>query len=170
MAASTYNRRNQLRETLVVSEPIRRTMRGNRCKDTAPELMLRKALWSAGLRGYRVNLRTLPGTPDVVFTNVKLAVFVHGCFWHGCPNCASYRLPKTNSAFWAAKLKENQARDARAQDALGEAGYTILVLWECEVERRLDESLCQIRSQLARAKSVRRANGYRLPGATAVLR
>jgi DNA mismatch endonuclease, patch repair protein len=143
-----YCRRTRLRETLVVSEATRKTMRGNRHRDTVPETTLRKALWRAGLRGYRVNVRSLPGSPDVVFTRAKLAVFVHGCFWHGCPNCDNYRLPKTNSAFWAAKLQENQTRDARAQAALREAGYSILVLWECQIERQLDATVALVRSHL----------------------
>lgn len=147
-AEKRYDRRTQLRDTLVVSEATRKTMRANRSKDTIPELTLRKALWNAGLRGYRVNVRSLPGTPDVVFTRAKLAVLVHGCFWHGCPNCTRYRLPKTNSAFWAAKLQENRDRDARARQGLIETGYSVEVIWECQVEQNLEAVVGHIRSYL----------------------
>lgn len=109
-------------------------MRGNRSKDTKPELRLRRALWAAGLRGYRKNVRKLPGTPDVVFGRAKLAVFVHGCYWHQCPRCTRNRMPKTNAAYWEAKFAGNVERDARQQAALEEAGWRVLVVWECETK------------------------------------
>lgn len=126
-------RRELLRETLVVAEAVRKSMRGNRSRGTKPELVLRKSLWDCGLRGYRLNVRGLPGTPDIVFTRKRLAIFVHGCYWHGCPKCSNYRLPRTNAAFWAAKLDENTARDRRAEEALIAMGFQVLVIWECEI-------------------------------------
>jgi DNA mismatch endonuclease, patch repair protein len=126
-------KREKLRETMIVAEAISRTMRGNRSRDTGPVLKVRRALWTDGIRGYRVNVKSLPGKPDIVFTRKQLAIFVHGCFWHGCPNCSNYRLPKTNSAFWAAKLEENTTRDRKAEQAILERGYKILVFWECQV-------------------------------------
>src|SRR6185503_18520252 len=104
----------QKRRRLGVSESIRRTMQSNRSRDTGPELALRHALWRAGLRGYRLNVRSLPGSPDIVYGRVRLAVFVHGCFWHGCASCANYRPPKKNARFWREKLAENQLRDNHA--------------------------------------------------------
>lgn len=140
---------NELRETLVVAEPIRRTMQGNRSKDTKPELALRKALWRAGIRGYRVHVRTAKGSPDIFFRRAKLAVFVHGCFWHGCPHCTSYRLPRTNAAFWKAKLEENMARDAKVEDQLKKEGLELAIVWECQIEKSLDDCVERIRALLA---------------------
>lgn len=104
-----------------------------RWRDTKPELSLRQALHSRGLR-YRVNMRLdLPGIrvrPDIVFTRRKLAVFVDGCFWHGCPLHATQ--PKDNARFWAAKLSRNVARDREQNSALLAAGWTVLRFWEHE--------------------------------------
>lgn len=110
-------------------------MQGNRGKDTKPELLLRKALWSAGLRGYRKNVARLPEKPDIVFGRQRLAVFVHGCYWHQCPHCKRNLTPSTNSAFWAAKFSTNRERDERQKAALEAAGWRVLVVWECEVKR-----------------------------------
>lgn len=88
----------------------------------------RKALWMAGARGYRLQ-GSLPGRPDLVFPGARVAVFVHGCFWHQCPSC-DLPIPKQNRAFWVAKFAENQARDDRAADSLGRLGYEVLVVWE----------------------------------------
>jgi DNA mismatch endonuclease (patch repair protein) len=125
----------RLRETFVVAEATRKTMRANRAKDTGPEVALRKALWAAGLRGYRKNVRGLPGVPDVVYGPARLAVFVHGCFWHRCPLCARNVSPKTNAAYWQAKRGQNAERDARNQVALTAMGYRVMVVWECELAR-----------------------------------
>ena len=109
-------------------------MRANRSKDTKPELTLRRALWAAGLRGYRKNVRKLPGTPDVVFGRARLAILVHGCYWHSCPTCGHQRVPKTNAAYWEAKFAGNRERDARNLAALEGLGYRVLVVWECEMK------------------------------------
>ena len=123
-----------LRETWEVREATRKTMQANRGKDTKPELTLRRALWAAGLRGYRKNVRKLPGTPDIVFGPARLAIFVHGCYWHSCPTCTRNRTPKTNAAYWQAKFAGNQERDARNQAKLSEMGWRVLVVWECELK------------------------------------
>jgi DNA mismatch endonuclease (patch repair protein) len=138
--AYLHRKESMQRETLVVSEAIRRTMQGNKSSGTSPEIRLRRALWNAGVRGYRVNVRSLPGTPDLAFKKRRTAIFVHGCFWHGCPHCSNYRLPKTNTNFWAAKLNDNRERDQRVSDLLSHAGYSVLVFWECQIER--DASYC----------------------------
>lgn len=139
----------KLRETWVVAESTRKSMQGNRSTGTKPEERLRKALWAAGLRGYRKNVRKLPGTPDVVFAKAKLAVFVHGCFWHGCPTCFRNRTPATNAAYWSEKLRGNKERDERNQAKLLETGWRVLVLWECEVEpKRLEEAVGRVREAL----------------------
>lgn len=116
------------------SEPLTRSenMSRIRGKDTQPELAVRRALWSAGLR-YRLHDRRLPGKPDLVFTKQKTVVFVHGCFWHCHEGCGNFRLPKTRTEWWAEKLTRNKVRDEAARDMLMAAGWRVVVIWECEV-------------------------------------
>ncbi len=130
---------NRLRETWVVREQTRRSMQGNRSKGTKPELALRRALWAAGARGYRVNVRKLPGTPDVVFGPARVCVFVQGCFWHGCPRCRDGKTPTQNAEFWRTKVETNQARHDRDSARLREAGYAVVTVWECELKQSLAE-------------------------------
>lgn len=104
-----------------------------RNKDTAPELRVRKVLHRAGYR-FRVHRKDLPGTPDIVLPRHKLAIFVHGCFWHGHQNCRRARLPETRAAFWQEKITRNKARDARVQALLADLGYRVLTIWGCEVK------------------------------------
>ena len=102
-----------------------------RSRDTAPEVAVRRAIHARGFR-FRLHPRMLPGRPDIVLPAHRLAVFVHGCFWHGCPACdRGLRRPKTNAAFWDAKLAENRARDARTIAALKAMGWRVAVIWEC---------------------------------------
>lgn len=98
--------------------------------DTSPELALRRALWARGLR-YRLKIRTPGGRPDVVFHKDRVAVFIDGCFWHGCP--LHYARPRSREGFWSAKLTENIDRDFRQSMALQAAGWCVLRLWEHEV-------------------------------------
>lgn len=104
-----------------------------RGKDTKPELIVRRACWASGLR-YRLHDRRLPGHPDLVFTGLRTVVFVHGCFWHCHEGCSNFRIPKTRSEWWAAKLARNKVRDAEVQADLEAAGWQVVVVWECEVE------------------------------------
>lgn len=120
------------------------TMRANRPEGTGPELALRAALRAAGVRGYRLNLRGVPGRPDVAFIRPKLAVFVHGCFWHRCPTCDP-QLPKRHGKFWREKLDANVERDERTRERLERLGWSVLEFWECEVE--LDVKRCVERVQ-----------------------
>lgn len=103
-----------------------------RGKDTQPELAVRRALWSAGLR-YRLHDRRLPGNPDLVFSTRRIVVFVHGCFWHSHEGCSDFRIPKTRTEWWTAKLARNKERDAQARDGLEVAGWFVVVIWECQV-------------------------------------
>lgn len=144
---------NQLRETWVVKESVRRSMQSNRSVDTEPERILRAALWSAGLRGYRKNVRKLPGSPDVVFGVCKVAVFVHGCYWHRCPKCQRNIHPKTNSEFWRAKFERNVERDKRNKRALRKLGYKVIVAWECEVRRDVTRVVLKIEKALIESDS-----------------
>lgn len=117
----------------IMSKERRSRLMGRvKTRDTAPELALRKALWTAGLR-YRLR-RTLPGSPDIVFVSAKIAVFVDGCFWHGCPH---WTKPGTNQQFWVKKIKTNQERDARNVRDLGEMGWHALRVWEHQIEEDL---------------------------------
>jgi DNA mismatch endonuclease (patch repair protein) len=117
-----------------VPESRREIMRANRRKDTAPERALRSALHRRGLR-YRVDhpIRVASGRPlrpDVVFTRARVAVYLHGCYWHGCPVHGT--TPTTRRDYWAAKIADNKARDARHARLLEEAGWTVEQVWEHE--------------------------------------
>lgn len=114
------------------SEQTRAVMKGNKGRDTQPEVAVRSALHAMGLR-FRKNARPLPGlrcTADVVFPTERVAVFIDGCFWHGCPEHG--RVPKTNSPYWSEKLERNALRDRRNERALDEAGWIVLRHWEHE--------------------------------------
>jgi len=104
-----------------------------RGRDTKPEQRVRKALYAAGLR-YRLHSK-LPGKPDLIFPSRRIAVLVHGCFWHRHrdPNCKLARLPKSRLDFWQAKLEGNAKRDAEKQTALEALGWRVLIVWECEI-------------------------------------
>ncbi len=107
-------------------------MLSNRGRDTSPERALRSVLHRAGFR-YRVCLRPVPGvrrTADLVFVRARLAVFVDGCYWHGCPE--HYVPPKANSQYWARKLAQNTGRDRDTDRMLSEAGWTVVRIWEHE--------------------------------------
>lgn len=98
---------------------------------TLAELEVRRVLSSMGVR-YRVNVNSLPGSPDVANIRRQFAVFVHGCFWHRHPGCRYATTPKTNRAFWADKFAANVSRDRRAKKALERRGFHVVVVWECE--------------------------------------
>jgi DNA mismatch endonuclease (patch repair protein) len=102
-------------------------------KNTTPELKVRKALTALGAR-YRLNRKDLPGTPDVVMPGRRLAIFVHGCFWHGhdCPRGS--RVPKANREYWTAKVSRNVARDQRTAAELAAAGWRVETIWECDLK------------------------------------
>ena len=101
-----------------------------RGKHTTPEKLLRSALWAAGMR-YRLHARTPFGRPDIVFPRRKLAIFVDGCFWHGCPD--HYVRPRSREEFWIGKLRQNIERDRRQTSALEAAGWRVLRVWEHDV-------------------------------------
>lgn len=108
------------------------TMRAIKSKNTKPELALRRALHRLGYR-YRTHVRGLPGTPDLVFTRRRAVIFVHGCYWHGHGCKVAGKSPSSNTAYWFPKLERNKARDVVQVATLKEAGWQVLVLWECEV-------------------------------------
>jgi DNA mismatch endonuclease, patch repair protein len=104
-----------------------------RGRDTEAERSLRRSLWAKGLRGYRTHAR-LPGTPDIVWHSIRLAVFVDGCFWHRCPHC-QIPMPSSNRAYWRPKLKCNELRDRSVDEQLHLLGWTVVRFWEHEVKR-----------------------------------
>ncbi|WP_352470390.1 very short patch repair endonuclease [Mesorhizobium sp. M0085] len=124
--------RNETEGTKV--DPVRtRMMRTVRRADTQPEMAVRRTLFAAGYR-YRVNVRRLPGTPDVVLPGRRLAIFVHGCFWHRHVGCRFATAPRTRAQFWQDKFARNVARDAAKRCQLEAAGWRVVEIWECEVK------------------------------------
>lgn len=111
-------------------------MSANRSKDTKPELIFRRSIWSMGIRGYRLHWKKAPGRPDIAFPSKRVAVFVNGCFWHRCPLC-KLPMPKSNSSFWSEKFKKNIERDKSKISLLKKSGWKVLVVWECEIRENL---------------------------------
>ena len=111
------------------------TMRAVKSRDTRPELVVRKML-RAIAPGYRLQRADLPGKPDIVYGRLKLAIFVHGCFWHGHDCRRGARMPKDNADYWRAKIARNRARDAATLAALATLGWRALVIYECELKDR----------------------------------
>ena len=112
-------------------------------KDTTPEKALRRILTGLGVR-YRLHRKDLPGNPDVVMAGRRLAIFVHGCFWHGHDCARGSRVPKANRDYWLAKVARNVARDARSKAALETAGWRVEIVWECDFK---DEAALTARLQ-----------------------
>lgn len=106
-----------------------------RCRNTKPEIIVRKYLFSNGFR-YRINYRKLPGKPDIVLPKYKSVIFVNGCFWHGHNNCKYFKLPATRSEWWREKIERNIKNDIKKQSVLREKGYNVIVIWECEIKNR----------------------------------
>ncbi len=121
-------------------------------KNSSAELKVRKALTRLGAR-YRLHRRDLPGSPDIVLPGRRLAIFVHGCFWHGHACRRGARPPKSNAAYWTAKISRNMARDGAAQAALAAAGWRVEVVWECELRdaEALGERLAGVLGRFAAA-------------------
>ncbi|MEU8716511.1 very short patch repair endonuclease [Streptomyces sp. NPDC048663] len=132
------------------SEARRRNMQAIRSRDTTPERLIRRLVHAQGLR-YRVAARPLPDlrrTADMVFRSAKVAVFIDGCYWHGCPE--HYVPPKTNSGYWSEKVARNMARDRDTDRRLQEAGWTVLRFWEHEPSA---ECAAQIASEVAKRRA-----------------
>lgn len=106
-----------------------------RARNTAPELALRSVLVETGIRGYRLHYNKAPGRPDLAFVGKKVAVFVHGCFWHSCPYCTPPR-PKSHSKFWHKKLDRNVERDLAKAEELRSTGWRVITVWACRLRAR----------------------------------
>lgn len=109
-----------------------RMMSGIKGRDTAPEWTVRRYLHAAGLR-FRVHVRELPGTPDLVFSSKRVIIFVHGCFWHRHAGCRFATTPSTRPEFWETKFHANVARDRRHEADLRRLGWAVITVWECEL-------------------------------------
>lgn len=129
---------------VLTHEQRKKNMQHIRSKDTKAEILLRKALWHKGLR-YRKNVRSLPGTPDIIFAKQKIAVFVDGDFWHarGHQEKPGEQV-ETNKDFWANKLSANVERDRFVNDALLEQGWLVLRFWESDVKKDLSKCVSEI--------------------------
>jgi DNA mismatch endonuclease (patch repair protein) len=108
-------------------------MRRVKGRNTTPEMVVRKALTRLGAR-YRLHRKDLPGNPDIVLPGRRLAIFVHGCFWHGHDCTRGARVPKQNRDYWVAKVARNVARDARNAEAMMAGGWRVETIWECELK------------------------------------
>lgn len=117
-------------------------------KDTTPEVMVRRYLFSRGLR-FRKNDKRYPGHPDIVLPKYKTVIFVHGCFWHLHEGCRYAVMPTSNVDFWEKKLYGNKVRDTRNQDILSAMGWNVITVWECELKKdKRDETLDKLYFQI----------------------
>ncbi len=143
-------------------------MQGNKSKNTRPELVVRTYLREHGLNGYRVQWKQASGKPDVAFPGRRVAIFVHGCFWHRCPFC-NPSSPRTNVEFWHAKFERNRARDERNLRELVAEGWTVVVVWECRLKkRRVRRTMEEVAALVRRAPRVVSRRDVR-PGRVVVL-
>lgn len=106
-----------------------------RSKDTKPEILIRKFLFQNGFR-YRLHDAKLPGKPDIVLPKYKTVIFINGCFWHGHENCKYFKLPKTRTEWWQAKIERNIINDKEKHTLLQQAGYKVIVIWECDIKNK----------------------------------
>lgn len=129
-------------------EVVSYVMSRNKGKDTKPEIIVRKYLFSHGLR-YRKNDRRYPGQPDVVLPKYHTAIFVHGCFWHHHEGCPHFTMPKIRLDFWEAKFNRNKQRDLQNIEKLESLGWRVIVVWECELRKSMrDERLERLYAEI----------------------
>ena len=131
-----------------LKESTSKVMSANKAKSTKPELLVRKALWENGVRGYRLNWKKAPGRPDIAFPGKEIAIFINGCYWHRCPRC-DLSLPKSNIEFWKEKFERNIARDKRKNEELLDLGWNVLVLWECDIKSNISVSVDKVNKVLS---------------------
>lgn len=130
-----------------VSKEVRsRNMAAIKGANTKPEELVRKYLFSKGFR-YRKNVRSLPGSPDVVLPKYKTVIFVNGCFWH-MHDCKWFKWPKSNADFWREKITKNVERDARNKEALEKDGWQVLTVWECELKKNFEDTMSKAVSNI----------------------
>jgi DNA mismatch endonuclease (patch repair protein) len=129
------------------SDTVSKVMSAIKTKETGPEIRLRKALFKAGLRGYRKNMKGLPGKPDIVYTKKRTAIFINGCYWHGCERCG-WEPPKHNTEYWANKIDKNRQRDLKKAEQLKAMGYVTVTVWEHEIKEGVDSVVEKLASIL----------------------
>ena len=117
-----------------VDPKTRKSMQGNKRRDTKPEMKVRKLLRDIGFPGYRLDWKKAPGHPDIAYPGRKLAIFVHGCFWHRCPIC-NLPIPKKNREYWVAKFERNTSRDKRVKAELEKNGWRVITIWEHQLKK-----------------------------------
>jgi len=120
-------------------------------KDTSPEIVIRRLLYSKGIRGYRIHY-PLIGKPDIVFIRKRLVIFIDGCFWHKCPDC--FIIPKTRTEFWLEKINKNVTRDCKINEKLTSDGWNVLRFWEHEVRKNPEHIVEMIRHQIKNSPKV----------------
>ena len=123
-----------------------RIMSKIRATNTKPEIKIRKILYKSGHKGYRLNYKKAPGKPDICYVGKKVAIFIDGCFWHGCPKC--YKKPASNKKYWDEKIKTNKKRDRKVNSALKKGNWTILRFWECEVNKETENIFTKLEKVL----------------------
>ncbi len=131
------------RSPIPSSEVASKVMSSIKGRDTKPELIFRKLLWQNGLRGYRLHYK-VPGKPDIAFVKKKIAIFLHGCYWHRCPKC-DLPIPRSNSEFWKHKFQRNVERDKSKELLLRKNGWKVFIIWECEVKNDLTKVIEKIK-------------------------
>jgi len=115
-----------------------------RSRNTKPEKLVRQWLWRHGYR-YRLNVKSVPGKPDIVMRRYRTAIFVNGCFWHGHDGCDKFKIPQTNVEFWQNKINRNRERDQQNYQVLHNNGWQVIVVWECQLTpKRIEETMLQV--------------------------
>ena len=115
-------------------------------KNSKPELLVRKWLWNNGYR-YRLHANYLPGKPDIIFTKKKIALFVHGCFWHK-HDCEYFKWPATNKKFWRDKINNNVKRDNYNNKKLKAIGWSVIIVWECDLKKSLEKRMKRLEKKI----------------------
>jgi DNA mismatch endonuclease (patch repair protein) len=138
------------RAPIPISPITSKVMSANKGKGTEPELLMRRALFAAGVKGYRLNWKNVPGRPDIAFPGKKKAIFINGCFWHRCTKCAP-NFPKTNTEFWTTKFDRNRSRDQKKIKELQQLGWEVLVIWECEIKDDLDGLVEKVKNKFLKS-------------------
>lgn len=149
----------------ISKEQRSRTMSRIRSKDTKPEMLVRRFLYANGFR-YRVNVKTLPGTPDIVLKKYRTVIFIHGCFWHS-HECQKGRMPQSNMLFWQQKLERNKQRDTEVREKLRLLGWKTMVVWECQLKPKVrQQTLHEVTYLLNKANLDELHKKYQLPEET----
>jgi DNA mismatch endonuclease, patch repair protein len=132
------------------SNTVSKVMSSIKASNTKPEMLLRNMLYNTGNRGYRKNFKDLPGKPDIVYTKQKVAIFINGCYWHGCEQCG-WKPPKHNSEYWVNKITKNRQRDIAKKENLERLGFTVITVWEHEIKSDLGKVVQKIQKSLQKS-------------------